>query len=99
MDDKLLANGEMSFTIYYGNVGKEPAQGFVAQQEINSVVVPVTPYQSCMMFFLEAPSKTFAEKPMPATGLAWLIHLVWETIVTPCSPKPKLLNFLILKKS
>lgn len=40
LDNDLISSGTFKFSIRYGNVGKEPALDFVAQQEIGSVVSP-----------------------------------------------------------
>jgi hypothetical protein len=40
MESKSIPTGKLDFSIQYGNVGKEPALGFVAQEDIDFVVAP-----------------------------------------------------------
>jgi len=51
LDDAAIETGDLNFTIYYGYVGREPALGFVAQQEINTVAAPTLPDQSLYSIF------------------------------------------------
>ena len=56
VDSDLIPNGTFKFSIKYGNVGKEPALSFVAQQEIGSA--PSTNQQSLYEVF---PSETITD--------------------------------------
>jgi hypothetical protein len=67
IDRRLSPNGQLNFSIQYGNTGKEPALGFVAQEDIGFIAAP-NPTQNLYAVFPQTTLKNVCARTHAVDG-------------------------------